>query len=209
MMADAEPQKTTALDTTLVKMLKDLRRKVAKQKSIPTYVIFQDRSLEEMATYYPVSRKELENITGVSRGKAAKYGREFLKMIGKYVEENDIERASDFVVKTTGSKSKDKIYIIQNIDKRISLDTIAKYLNFDMEQLLTEIEKIVDAGTKLDLKYHINNVLDEYQQEELFDYFMETENPSVKHAMDELDDDEYTEVDIRLMYIQFMAKMAH
>ncbi|MFK7908508.1 MAG: DNA helicase RecQ [Chitinophagales bacterium] len=209
MIADAAPQKTTALDNVLVKMLKDLRRKVAKQKSIPTYVIFQDRSLEEMATYYPISKTELENITGVSRGKASKYGREFLKLIGKYVEENEIDRANDFVVKTTGSKSKDKIYIIQNIDKRISLDTIATHLKIDMEQLLTEIEKMVDAGTKLDLKYHINNVLDEYQQEELFDYFMETENPSVKDAMTELDDDEYTEEDIRLMYIQFMAKMAH
>jgi len=130
-------------------------------------------------------------------------------LIAKYVEENEIDRANDFVVKTTGSKSKDKIYIIQNIDKRISLDTIATHLKIDMEQLLTEIEKMVDAGTKLDLKYHINNVLDEYQQEELFDYFMETESPSVKDAMTELDDDEYTEEDIRLMYIQFMAKMAH
>ncbi len=209
MMAENEPQKATALDPVLIKMLKDLRKRVAKQKSIPTYVIFQDRSLEEMATYYPINKTELENITGVSRGKAAKYGREFLKLITKYVEDNDIERANDFVVKTTGSKSKDKIYIIQNIDKRIPLDAIAKHLNLNMEPLLTEIEKIVDAGTKLDLKYHINNVLDEYQQEELFDYFMETENPSVKDAMKELDDDEYTEEDIRLMYIQFMAKMAH
>ncbi|MGB1241034.1 MAG: DNA helicase RecQ [Chitinophagales bacterium] len=209
MIADAASQKTTALDNVLIKMLKDLRKRVAKRKSIPTYVIFQDRSLEEMATYYPITKTELENITGVSRGKAAKYGREFLKLISKYVEENEIDRANDFVVKTTGSKSKDKIYIIQNIDKRISLDTIATHLKINMEQLLTEIEKMVDAGTKLDLKYHINNVLDEYQQEELFDYFMETESPSVKDAMTELDDDDYTEEDIRLMYIQFMAKMAH
>lgn len=209
MMADNEPQSAAALDSTLVKMLKDLRRRVAKQKSIPTYVIFQDRSLEEMATYYPITKKELENITGVSRGKAAKYGREFLKLIGKYVEDNDIQRAYDLVVKTTGSKSKDKIYIIQNIDKRIPLDAIGKHLNLDMESLIIEIERIIDAGTKLDLTYHINNVLDEYQQEELFEYFMETENPSIKDAMTELDDDEYTEEDIRLMYIQFMAKMAH
>lgn len=209
MMAENEPQRSTALDTLLVKMLKDLRKRIAKQKDLPTYVIFQDRSLEEMATYYPITKSELENITGVSRGKAAKYGRDFLKLISKYVEENDIERANDFVVKTTGSKSKDKIYIIQNIDKRISLDEIAKHLNLGMEPLLMEIEKIVDGGTKLDLKYHINNVLDEYQQEELFDYFKETENPSIKHAMEELDDDEYTEGDIRLMYIQFLATMAH
>ncbi|MGB0929210.1 MAG: DNA helicase RecQ [Chitinophagales bacterium] len=209
MMAENEPQRATALDSVLIKMLKDLRRKVAKQKSIPTYVIFQDRSLEEMATYYPITKKELENITGVSRGKAAKYGREFLKLIGKYVEDNDIERAYDLVVKTTGSKSKDKIYIIQNIDKRIPLDAIGKHLNLDMESLIIEVERIVDAGTKLDLTYHINNVLDEYQQEELFEYFMETENPTIKDAMTELDDDEYTEEDIRLMYIQFMAKMAH
>jgi ATP-dependent DNA helicase RecQ len=200
---------TSVLDPVLIKMLKDLRKKVAKQKGIPTYVIFQDRSLEEMATYYPVNKGELENITGVSRGKAAKYGREFLKLIDKYVEENEIERANDFVVKTTGSKSKDKIYVIQNIDKRIPLDAIAGHLNLNMEDLLIEIEKMVDAGTKLDLKYHINNILDEGQQEELFDYFMETENPSIKDAMNELDDDEYTEEDIRLMYIQFMAKMAH
>ncbi len=209
-IVDDTPQRTSALDPALMKMLRDLRKKVAKEKKVPTYVVFQDRSLEEMATYYPITKEELSQITGVSTGKARKYGRNFYNLIAEYVEQNDIERAEDLIVKSVASKSKDKIYVIQNIDKRIPLDTIAKNLSLKMEELVTEIEKIVDSGTKLNIDYHINDYLDEYQQEEVFDYFMETEESSIENAVRELNEDEdYSEEDIRLMRIKFMSEIAH
>ena len=206
----ASQQRTGALDPTLYKMLKDLRKEVAKAKNVPTYVVFQDRSLEEMSTYYPISRKELAKITGVSDGKARKYGRKFYQLIALYVEDNDIHRADDFIVKSVATKSRDKIFIIQNIDKKIPLEAIASNVSLSMDELLTEIEKIVDSGTKLNIDYHINNYLDEDLQDEVFDYFMEAEENSVRSAMMVLNEDEdFSEEDIRLMRIKFMSEVAH
>ncbi|MGB1206987.1 MAG: DNA helicase RecQ [Chitinophagales bacterium] len=203
-------QRTGALDPTLYKMLKDLRKEVAKAKNVPTYVVFQDRSLEEMSTYYPVSRKELAKITGVSDGKARKYGRKFYQLIALYVEDNDIDRADDFIVKSVATKSRDKIFIIQNIDKKIPLEAIASNVSLSMDDLLTEIEKIVDSGTKLNIDYHINNYLDEDLQDEVFDYFMEADNNTIRSAMQVLNEDEdFSEEDIRLMRIKFMSEVAH
>lgn len=199
-----------ALDPTLLKMLKDLRKQVAKKKKVPTYVVFQDRSLEEMATYYPINKKEMERIHGVSAGKVRKYGRVFYETIEEYVEENDIERISDLVVKSVASSSKDKVYIIRNIDKRIPLETIRKNLNLSTDEFLDELEKIVDAGTTLNIDYHINDILDEEQQEEVFEYLMESEKFSMSEALGELNEyDDYTEEDIRIIRIKFMSEVAH
>ncbi len=206
---DIVSQKTGALDIQLISMLKELRKKVAKSKSVPPYVVFQDRSLEEMATYYPISKKELEQITGVSRGKVMKYGRAFIELIAGYVEDEGIERPADLVVKSVASKSKDKIYIIQNIDRKIPLETIGKHLNLSMEELIKEIEKIVDSGTKLNIDYYINDFLDEYQQEEVFDYFLEAESDDITEAVKSLEEDDFTEDDVRMMRIKFMSEMAH
>jgi len=202
--------KTSILDPVLYKMLKDLRKKVAKEKNVPTYIVFQERSLEEMCIYYPTNRQELCKITGVSEGKARKYGRPFHKLIAQYVSDNGIERAEDMTVKSVGNKSKDKIYIIQNIDKRITLDTIAKNLGLSMPDLITEIEKIIDSGTKLNIDFHINEYLDKEQQNEIFDYFMEAEDNSIAAAMKALNEyEDYSEEDIRIMRIKFLADVAH
>ena len=205
---EAEPE-PAVLDELLFGMLKDLRKKVGKQKKVPPYVVFQERSLEEMATYYPISIEEMENITGVSKGKAIKYGREFIQLIKTYVEENEVERAADFVMKSVGTKSKSKIYIIQNIDKKIPLETIAKNLDLKLHELMAEMEKIVDSGTRLNIDYYINNQLDEDQQSEIFDYFMTANSDSAIDALKELGADEYSEEEIRWVRIQLMSTMAH
>ncbi len=205
---DAEPQKITVLDQDLFNALKDLRKRVAKKKDLPTYVVFQDRSLEEMATYYPTKLEELEQITGVSKGKAMKFGKEFVTYINEYVEQNDIDRPTDFIMKSTGTRSKDKIYIIQNTDKKIPLETIAKNLGLKLDDLYTEIEKIVDSGTKLNIDFHIKEYLDPEQQDEIYQYFRKTENNSLKDAYHYFDE-EYTEEELRAMYIKFMADMGH
>lgn len=200
--------KIVVLDAPLFTTLQDLRRKVAKQKAVPTYVVFQDRSLEEMATYYPTQLTELENITGVSKGKAAKYGKEFVEYIAQYVKENNIERPTDFVVKSVANKSKDKVLIIQNIDKRVPFENIANGLNISQNELLAEIEKIADGGTRLNIKYQINTILDYDQQDEIYDYFMGSATDNIDEALKQLGD-EYTEDDLRLMRIQFLSEVAH
>ena len=205
---DNETPRPTVLDDTLFNALKDLRRRVAKVKKVPTYVVFQDRSLEEMATYYPITPEELENINGVSKGKVLRYGKEFLKLIEDYVEENDIERASDMVLKSVANKSKGKIDIIKFIDKKIPLIMIGKNMDLKQEDLLCEIEKIIDSGTKLNIDYHIDQILDPDQQEEIFDYFMKAESESLSAALKELGTDEYTEEEIRYVRVQFMSKVA-
>ena len=171
-------------------------------------MVFQDRSLEEMATYYPITAEELENINGVSKGKVLRYGKEFLKLIEDYVEENDIERASDMVLKSVANKSKGKIDIIKFIDKKIPLIMIGKNMDLKQEDLLCEIEKIIDSGTKLNIDYHIDQILDPDQQEEIFDYFMKAESESLSAALKELGTDEYTEEEIRYVRVQFMSKVA-
>jgi len=198
-----------ALDNLLLKMLKDLRKRVAKENSVPPFVVFQDPSLEDMATQYPIDLKEFANVTGVSKGKATRYGKKFADLIKKYVEENNIERPEDFVVKSVVNKSGLKVYIITNIDKKIPLPTIAGNKNLSLKDLYTEIETIVSSGTKVNIDYYIDEVLDEWQQEEIYDYFREAESDSLEDALAELGSDEFELEDIQVMRVKFMSEMAN
>lgn len=197
---------SSALDPTLFAMLEDLRKKISKREGIPKFVIFQDPSLEDMSVQYPISIDELKQIVGVGTGKALKYGKEFVKLIKLYVEENDIDRPQDMVVKSVVNKSTNKVYYIQSIDRKLSFEDIAASKGLDMTDLLSEIEAIVNSGTKLNIDYYVNQVLDEFHQEEVYDYFLETGNDSVQDALDELGEDEYNESDIRLMRIKFISE---
>ena len=195
----------SALDATLFSILKDLRKKIAKTNNLPPYVIFQDPSLEDMCINYPVTLEELANIQGVGSGKAQKYGKEFVEIIKQYVEDNEIERAQDMVVKTVANKSKFKVYIIQNIDRQIDLEDIASAQGLTYEELIKEMEAIVFSGTKLNIDYYINKILDEEQQKEIFDYFMEAQTDNIQEAFDEFEGD-YSEEDLRLMRLKFHSK---
>lgn len=195
-------------DEALMGMLKDLRKKVAKKLGVPPFVVFQDPSLEDMALKYPISISELSNIHGVGEGKAKKYGKDFVELISRYVEDNDIIRPDDLVVKSTGANSANKLYIIQNIDRKLSLKDIASAKGMDMDALLKEMEQIVYAGTKLNIKYWIDDILDDDQQEEIFDYFMEAESDNIKDALKEFDGDYDTE-ELRLMRIKFISEVAN
>ena len=191
----------SALDNTLFAILKDLRKKIAKKNNLPPYVIFQDPSLEDMCTNYPITLEELANIQGVGTGKAQKYGQEFVEVIKQYVEDNEIERAQDLVVKTVANKSKFKVYIIQNIDRQIDLEDIASAEGLTFEELIKEMEAIVFSGTKLNIDYYINQILDEEQQQEIMDYFMEAKSDNIGDAYDEFEGD-YSEEDLRLMRLK-------
>lgn len=195
----------SALDSTLFAILKDLRKKIAKTNNLPPYVIFQDPSLEDMCTNYPITIDELANIQGVGAGKAQKYGKEFIEVIKQYVEDNEIERAQDMVVKTVANKSKFKVYIIQNIDRKIDLEDIASALSLSFDELIKEMEAIVFSGTKLNIDYYLNQILDEEQQEEIMDYFMEASSDNISEAFDEFDGD-YAEEDLRLMRLKLHSK---
>tara|TARA_B100000809_G_scaffold249300_2_gene280450 strand:+ start:20333 stop:22585 length:2253 start_codon:yes stop_codon:yes gene_type:complete len=195
-------------DQKLMLILQDLRKKVGKKIGIPPYAIFQDPSLEAMALRYPISIEELSNVHGVGDGKAKKFGKEFVALIDRYVKENDIVRPDDLIVKGTGMKSGLKLYIIQNTDRKLSLEDISKSKGLDMDALIKEIETIVFSGTKLDLSYCVDDVLDEDQQEEIMEYFMESESDDVQEAMDEFDGD-YEEEEIRLMRIKFLSEVAN
>ncbi len=197
-----------AADEQLFGMLKDLRAKTSKEKKIPPYVIFQDPSLEEMATQYPITIDELSNIGGVGKGKAVKYGAPFVALIKRYVEDNGIERPEDFVVKSAVNKSGQKVQIIQNTDKRIPLPDIAKGLGKDMTELLDELEAIVSSGTKLNIQYFIDEEIDEDSQDEIMEYFMGSETDSIEEAMKYFDGD-YEEEPLRLMRIKFMSEVAN
>lgn len=201
--------KTSTVDKTLYNMLKDLRKQISKKDNLPPFVIFQDFSLEDMATQYPTKVEELTHITGVGNGKAQKYGEPFANLIAKYVEENDIIRPEDMVVKSVVNKSGLKVYVIQNIDKKVPLEDIAYAKNMDVKQLLTELESIVSSGTKLDIDYYVNEYIDEYHEEEIYDYFMEAESDSVEEALQELGEDEFTEEEIRLMRIKFLSEIGN
>lgn len=205
---ERETINTTAYDKVLFDMIKNLRKKVAKQKDLPPYVIFQDPSMEEMATLYPTTMEDLIKIVGVGESKARKFGQPFLEMIEKYVEENDIITASDVLVKSSGVKSKNKIFIIQQIDKKIDLEEIAEIKEMKYEALVREIENICFGGTKLNLDYYIDQLLDDERQEDIIDYFMSAESDSIEAAMEELQDF-YTEDEVRLMRIKFMSEHAH
>jgi ATP-dependent DNA helicase RecQ len=199
---------TKAYDKVLFDMLKSLRKKVAREKGLPPYVIFQDPSLEEMATMYPTSVDDLKQIVGVGESKAKKFGKEFIKLIEDYVEEHDIITASDVLVKTSGVKSKNKIGIISQIDRKIDFEEIAESKGMTYEQLIEEVENICFAGTKLNIDYYIDQLMDEERQDEIYDYFMNAESDSLEDALDELDED-FSEDEIRLMRIKFMSEYAH
>ncbi len=202
--------KTSTVDTELFNILKDLRKKLAKLKNLPPFVIFQDNSLEDMAIQYPITLEELQNIVGVGAGKAQRYGKEFLELIKMYVEEKEIIRPQDMVVKSVVNKSGMKVYIIQAIDRKLMLDDICEAKDMDMNSLLNEIEAIVNSGTRLNLDYYINEVLDEEHQDEIYQYFREeAETESVEAALKALGEDDYTEEEIRLMRIKFMSEMGN
>lgn len=195
-------------DEALMSMLVDLRKKVAKKEGVPPYVVFQEFSLEDMALKYPVSIDELSNVQGVGEGKAKKYGKDFVALIARYVEDNDIMRPDDLVVKSTGANSALKLYIIQNIDRKLPLEDIAKAKGLDMDTLLKEMEQIVYSGTKLNIKYWVDDILDEDQQEEIHDYFMESQSDKIQDALDEFDG-EYDTEELRLMRIKFISEVAN
>ncbi len=198
-------------DEKLFELLKNLRKKMAKEKDLPPYVIFQDPSLEEMATTYPTTKDELASVNGVGMGKVNKFGKEFLDLIQTYVDENDIETASDVVVKSSVNKSKIKIFIIQQIDRKVDLDEIAESKNISFDELLTEVENICYSGTKLNLDYYIDEVLDEDKQQQIFDYFLESETDSLEEAVDALKDEDpdFSEDNLRLMRVKFLSEYAN
>jgi ATP-dependent DNA helicase RecQ len=199
-----------ALDEELFNILKDLRKKISKQKQVPPFVIFQDPSLEDMSIQYPINLDELQNISGVGVGKAKRYGQEFVDVIKRYVEEKEITRPQDLIVKSVVNKSGLKVYIIQSIDRKLSLSDIAEAKGLEMGQLLDEVEAIVNSGTKLNIDYYINEIMEEDRQEEIFNYFHEeAESDSVSDALETLGEDEYTEFDIRLMRIKFISEIGN
>lgn len=195
-------------DPALFAMLKDLRKKLSKQLDVPPYVIFQDPSLEAMATVYPINIDELQNIPGVGAGKAKRYGAEFCDLIKRHCEENEIDRPEDLRVRTVANKSKLKVSIIQSIDRKVALDDIASAKGIDFSELLDEIEAIVYSGTKLNIDYFLEEVMDEDHMLDIYDYFKESETDSLDEAMDELGED-YTEEEIRLVRVKFLSEMAN
>jgi len=197
-----------AADETLFVMLKDLRKKMSKQLGVPPFVIFQDPSLESMATTYPVSMEELQNIPGVGAGKAKRYGEDFLKLIQQHVKENEIERPEDLRVRTVPNKSKMKVFIIQAVDRKISLEDIAVSKGLDFSELLDEIEAIIYSGTKINIDYFIDDAMDPDKAEEIFEYFRESQTDDIDTAMTELGGD-YTEEEIRLIRIKFISEIGN
>ena len=198
-----------AADEELFAMLKDLRRKVAKQNNLPPYVIFQDPSLEDMSIQYPITMEELQTISGVGAGKAQKFGAEFIKLIKLYVDEKEIIRPQDLVVKSVANKSNNKIFIIQSIDRKMDFEDIARARNLDMDELLTEIEAIVNSGTRLDIQYYLNTIMDRDKVDDIYLYFKEdAETDSLDDAIEELGS-EYSEEEIRLVRIKFISEVAN
>ena len=197
-----------AADPELYSILKDLRKKVSKQVGLPPYVIFQDPSLEAMATTYPITLEELANIAGVGSGKAKRYGADFVKVIKRHVEENEIDRPEDLVVRTVANKSNVKIAIIHAIDRQVPIDEIARSKNMDFSEVLDEIEAILNSGTKININYFINEILDEDQQADIFEFFKESESGDLNEAYKEFGD-EFTEEEIRLMRIKFLSEMGY
>jgi len=198
-----------ALDEKLFNMLKDLRKSIATKKKIPPFVIFQDPSLEEMTIQYPISTEELQNISGVGSGKALRYGKPFVELISKYVTENNIERIQDFVIKSIVNKSGQKVNLITNIDRKLPLEDIAKSQGKNTEDIIQDIENIVASGTKINIDYHLNNILDEDAQDEIYEYFLEdAETDDIQAAYEEFDGD-YSEEELKLMKIKFMSEMAN
>jgi ATP-dependent DNA helicase RecQ len=196
-------------DDKLFEILKTLRRRIAKEKGLPPYVIFQDPSLEEMATTYPTTKDDLAQVNGVGMGKVNKFGKEFIETIKNYVDENDIETANEVVVKSSVNKSKTKIFIIQQIDRKVDLEEIAETINLSFEDMLTEIENICFSGTKLNLSYYIDQVLDTHKQEDIQDYFMNADTDSLEAALQDSTISDYSEEEVRLMRIKFLSEFAN
>ena len=202
------PTKSLGFDKKLFDILKTLRKKVAQQNSIPPFAIFQDPSLEDMALQYPIKHDELKNIFGVGEGKAKKFGKKFIEVIDKYVTENDITRPDDLVIKSLVNKSTNKVYIIQKTDQKIPLVDIAKNKSLNVNELLDQMEAIINSGTKININYELDSILDEDQQDEIYEYFMEAETDALDEAMEEFDG-EYTEEEIRMVRIRFMSEIAN
>jgi len=198
----------SAADEKLLKLLRDLRKKEAKKNDVPPFVVFQDPSLDDMALKYPITMEELLNVHGVGEGKAKKYGKPFVEFISTYVEENEIIRPDDLVVKSTGANSALKLYIIQSVDRKLPLDDIAAAKGLELPDLIKDMEQIVFSGTKLNLRYWVDEILDEDQQEEIHEYFLEAETDSIATAMEEFDGD-YEEEELRLYRLKFMSEVAN
>jgi ATP-dependent DNA helicase RecQ len=192
-------------DQKLIELLKDLRKKVAKEKNLPPFVIFLEGSLEDMATMYPTNIEELEKCQGVSKGKAMRYGKKFVDLIVEYIGENEVQRPDDFVMKGVVNRNNNKIFIIQNVDKKIPLETIAKTKDLSTDELLEEMETIVASGTKLNLDYAINELVDEYEQEEIIDYFKSCETSSLQVAQEEMADSSFSWEQLKIMRIKFLC----
>ena len=198
----------SALDPALFSMMKDLRKKISKKLGVPPFVIFQDTSLEAMATTFPVTLDELQNVPGVGAGKAKRYGTEFVDLIKRHVEENEIERPEDLRVRTVANKSKLKVWIVQSIDRKVALDDIANLKGLDFSELLDELEAIVYSGTRINLNYFLNEIMDDDRIEDVYEYFKDSETDSLEDAIDELGSD-YTEDEIRLVRIKFLSELAN
>ena len=197
------------LDKTLYKILKDLRKKIAKKIGLPPAIIFMEPSLIDMANIYPITLEEMSQVQGVGSGKAKKYGQEFIETIKKYVEENNIERPQDIVVRSVANKANNKIYIIQSLDKKLPINDIAKGKGLTNEELLLEMEEIVEQGNRLNLSHIISDMMEQEEQEEIHDFFKETENFSFEEARKEFEEDEFTDEEIRLLRIDFISKVAN
>ena len=205
----AIPKGGGVADEQLFVMLKDLRRKVAQKHDLPPFVIFQDPSLQDMAIQYPITIEEMQNISGVGVGKANKFGKEFVDLIKAYVEENDIIRPQDMVVKSVANKAGNKIFIIQSIDRQMDFEDIARAKDLSFEELLSEIEAIVNSGTKLNIQYYLSDYMDEDKIEDIYLYFKEdADSDSLDDALEELGD-EYTEEEIRLVRIKFLCEVGN
>jgi ATP-dependent DNA helicase RecQ len=196
---------TITTDQKLFELLKDLRKKVSKEKNLPPFVIFLESSLEDMATMYPTTIEELEKCQGVSKGKAMRYGKQFVDLIVDYIGENEVQRPDDFVMKGVVNRNNNKIFIIQNVDKKIPLETIAKTKDLSIQELLEEMETIVASGTKLNLDYAIDEMVDEYEQEEIIDYFKACETSSLQIAQEELADSSFNWEQLKIMRIKFLC----
>lgn len=207
-MIEKDAVSTKAFDDVLYSQLKALRKKVAKSKNLPPYVIFQDPSLEEMATTYPTNKEELAAVNGVGLGKVEKFGKPFMDLIQEYVDENDIVTAADVMVKSSVNKSKMKIFIIQQVDKKIDLEDIAEMKDISFEELISEIEHICYSGTRLNLDYYLDQIIDDDKQDEIIEYFLSAESDDIEDAMEEYDD-EFSEEDLRLMRIKFLSTYAN
>jgi len=202
--------KSGAVDEELFNMLKDLRKKTAKKKNLPPFVIFQDPSLEDMSIQYPITLEELQNITGVGAGKAKRYGKEFIDLIKSYVDDKEIIRPQDMVVKSIANKSLLKVYIVQSIDRKMDLDDIANAKNLEMPELLNEIEAIVNSGTKINIDYYIDKTIEEEKREEIFSYFHEqAESESLEEAMKYLGEEDFNEEEVRLIRIKFLSELGN